>query len=805
MAIRFDENEISLAVRDLAQMNRDSGTMLSSYTLPQRGVLGKQAQVKLQQHRDRSFGLFHSEYTVRHTFEFNGFIFHLHGRIDGIYRLEHRIEVEEIKSVVLTAADFKKLQVTRHPEHAEQLLFYCWLLHLSEPETEIQAVLRMVNLVNDQVRNFNIPFSPLTVQPLVYSRFQRIIDERLRENGRAESRSRAFGTIPFPFPGNRPQQQQMMDKLSSVLNESGHLLVSAPTGTGKTAAALYPAIRYGLANKKRIFFATARNTQQAIVRETIGRIVGEQFEYTALFLRSAQNMCANDTFFCHEDYCPYARRFKERLAESNLLNRLLQKNVVLPDDVCSAAADETLCPFEVQLELTGYADLICGDVNYVFDPASFLRRLFGRNDFSGWLLILDEAHNLYQRGMEYYSPRLPRTQLDQLIRETRGQKSVLHRNILSALQDIDSEFARLQQEGESHFAEQQHFITQPAISTWQSHFAHYENVFIKYMIHKIRKGIITKSDPYEEFYFALRHFIRVLEFDNAANIAYYDADRGGQLGIQCCDPADLLGQRINAFHSVIAMSATLDPIDYYRSVLGFDGGRTRQLQLDSPFPPDHRQIVIVPGLSTKYKNRTLLYPEYARIVENIVRLKKGNYLVFLPSFEFLQNINLFLARLPGERILQKPGMSDSERDSVLQRLRDPGKPKTLFAVLGGIFSEGIDFAGDMCIGVIVFSTGLPRIGFERELIREYFEQKSGTGFDYAYLYPGMNKVIQAVGRLIRSHQDRGIIALIDERFADDHVNGLLPAYWFQQDGDVVISDKYQSVLRAFWKRQKDNS
>jgi Rad3-related DNA helicase len=248
------------------------------------------------------------------------------------------------------------------------------------------------------------------------------------------------------------------------------------------------------------------------------------------------------------------------------------------------------------------------------------------------------------------------------------------------------------------------------------------------------------------------------------------------------------------------MSATLDPIHYYQDILGFPADGTALLEVTSPFSNRNRQILIVPNIPTYYKDRPRSYPLYATLVKDIIRLKQGNYLVFCPSYEFLQNLSIYLGEVASDLIRQRPQMTEEERFDILHRLQHEKSPHLLLAVMGGIFSEGIDLPGESCIGVIIFSPAFPKITYERELIKNYYEELRGEGIKYAYVFPGLNKVIQSVGRLIRSHQDTGIIVLAGERFAEDEINMLLPAYWFEKSGDVVITNEYKKHIREFWKR-----
>ncbi len=799
MAIKIEDKTISLSVRDLVQLNKKSRSILSSFPLPQRGLLGKQAQIKLQQQQQKSFGLFHQEYPVKNTFNYNDFCFHISGKIDSLFLLSNRIEIEEIKSVILTSVDFKNFNIDLYPEFSEQVLFYCYLLQKEQPDREIFPYLTIINLVDNKVRHFKINYAPLAVESMLFKRLQMIIEEVLAEDQYTSARIRQLATIDFSLPEIRLQQQKMMDTIAEVLQQQRHLLVSAPTGTGKTAAALYPAIQFAIRENKKIFFATAKSTQQQMVRETLTPICAESLELKVLFLRNTEKMCANQIYFCHEDFCPWVKHYQDRLLESGIIGDLLNLKLIQPEIIFNEAKKQMLCPAEVMMDLTTYCDMIVGDYNYVFDPAVLLRRIFQHRDYSHWILILDEAHNLYQRGLDYFSPQVNRSDIGMLKRLLKDKKTKIHTALLRSLKEVESLLNGLQQEGEIQHADQHYFELIPDRKQWQQAFRQYEADFIKYLIYKVRKKIILSADPFEQFYFKFRRFIQVLKLESSALTTFYNAGDMGILKIQCCDPAEQLSTRINGFHTVIAMSATLDPIRYYCAVLGFDAERTTLLTLDSPFPAENRKIIIIPGVSTRFKKRYQSYPYYAEIIEKVIEIRKGNYIAFMPSYEFMHNVNVFLGKVKSEKLIQSGAMSLPERNDVLQQLQDISTPKLLLAVMGGIFSEGVDFSGDMCIGVIVLGPGLPQVNYERELIRRYYDQKQGDGFDYAYLYPGINKVIQAAGRLIRSQQDKGIIVLVDDRFSDEKIGMLLPDYWFRHPGDIIITNDYQQVIREFWE------
>ena len=799
MAIKVRDKNISLSVRDLLQTASRPQT-ISSFPLPQRGMLGRQAQTKVQQQKDRNFGLFHKEYSLRRDYKYLDYTFSIQGRIDGLYKLKNRAEIEEIKSVVLRAAEFKKLHIEQYPEFREQVLFYAYILQDELDGLEIFPYLILVNLINDAKRTFKIDFKRSSVEQLLQQRFALIVQNIEKEQAVLETRKKELAVVDFSLPEKRPQQQQMMEQVTQVLQEGLHLTASAPTGTGKTAAVLFPALRYAYVNSKKIFFVTSKTTQQNIVYETITPLIEQGLDIHVLFLRASEKMCANDVYFCHEAFCPFIQDYHERCLDKNVISELLENSIITPEIVYAKGTENTLCPFELSLDAALYCDVITGDYNYVFDPAVYLRRLFDRKDYADWILIIDEAHNLYDRGMGYLSPEIRFERVKNLLSQTGRYKTKVYKLLNKALQETEQLFKDLDLEGRLHHSGQQYFTADINRQAWQSALEVYEAAFIKYVIHKIKKRILLMDDPLESFFYELRRFVQVSRIQDRAFVPFYNAEAEGILKIQCCDPSGWLGSRIDGFHSVLAMSATLDPISFYQDVLGFADYRTNTLTLDSPFPAENRRIIIVPRISTRFKDRVQNAPAIAEIIRNTVKIHSGNYLVFFPSFNFLQQVNLFLGNLQTEKIIQKPGMKEAERSKILEELEKSASPHILLAVMGGIFSEGVDYAGSMAEGVIIISPALPQINYERELLRNYYDEEKEMGFDYAYIYPGMNKVIQSAGRLIRSAADKGIVLLIGERFSDDRYNSILPEYWFESAQDVVITDDYMQELKSFWAK-----
>jgi len=798
--IRIENNNISLSVRDLIRYNPNPRNILSSFPLPQRGKLGRQAQARLQQSKQQSYGLFHKEIYVSQQFLHRNYQFSLQGRIDGIYELPKRIEVEEIKSVIFSATDFKNLEITSITDYAEQVLVYSYLLHIERQPVEILPIISIFNLVNDKSRSFKLEFDPDSVGELIFQRFDQIIDLIKRNERKHKIRLKQLTNVDFSLPEKRSEQDEIMYSVSSCLKHGEHLMITAPTGTGKTAAALYPSIQYTVQQQKRIVYLTSKTTQHAIVRETLRPIIESGLDLDVCFLRASKNMCANEVTFCHEDYCPYVKNYHDETIKNKLMSKLLKQRIIDPEDVFAASKDALVCPAEIMFDLAANCDILVADYNYIFNPRVQIKRMFQRDDLSDWLLIIDEAHNLYQRTINSLSPELKRSLLVKLSKAILNDKLKVYRLLKKSLSEIEKLFESLQQEGEAHYHDQRYFTFDLDLPAWQNAFRQFESAFINYLMFKIRKDIIILNDPFESFYYQLRGFVQIAGIESEQFNSFYDAAQKGILKIGCCDPSQHIRTIIQKFHSAIAMSATLDPIKYYQEILGFPEESTQLIEVSSPFSTRNRQIIILPTVSTYYRDRINLYQRYADIVKEVISIKTGNYIIFNPSYEFLQHINLYLGTVSSEIITQRREMTEEDREDILSQLKNSERPKLFLAVMGGIFSESVDLKADMCIGVIVFSPALPQITFERELIRAYYDRKYDNGFNYAYLYPGINKVIQSVGRLIRSQQDRGIIVLAGERFAQDEINQLFPEYWFEKEGDVMITEKLKETIEKFWQR-----
>ena len=623
----------------------------------------------------------------------------------------------------------------------------------------------------------------------------------------------------------------MIEAVGAALEQRSNLLVSAPTGIGKTVAALYASLRFAARHGLSVFFLTSKTTQQKIVADTLrlwnlepGSEPGRAPElpvFSSLILRAKEKICANDVVFCHESRCRYARGFFQKLEESNVRSALLTEGLITPEKVYAAAVERELCPFELSLEMLKRVDVTVCDYNYIYDPAAFDR--MEDIDRSRTILIVDEAHNLYSRAREYFSPELALSQMQALRESLRPQLGFSNEEVaqpvfawevpsaldsprpsqsfLSRLDDflerIEGLFSDLLESyPEAH--ESGHAVVSLDREFFVELRSELDDLMKRYLIFQRQSGHIQDEDRLLQCFYGISDFCQVVAMEGEEFIHTLSTEGGStRLKIVCVDPARQLRKVNERYRSVIAMSATLSPIEFYRDVLGFDRD-TELLALPSPFPRENRRILVVPEVSTAYQQRAKHFPRIARIIEEIVSIRPGNYFAFFPSFDFLKEVARLVKLKDSELMVQDRIMPDHHRSALLEKLKEPGKRHLVLAVQGGVFAEGVDYPGELAVGAIIVGPGLPKVSFEQELMRQFYEDAYSKGFEYAYLYPGMNRVVQSAGRIVRSETDRGVIVLLDKRFAYENYSRLLPRDWYESSPDELTAQEFRKALTEFW-------
>lgn len=806
MTIHFDAatHTILLNVGDLVNAIAFPGSAHLTPMLRSRAAMGRATHAEHQTTQQLADTSYRAEVTIHHKLYIDAYAIHIQGRIDGLYDAGSVRIVEEIKSLLIPPEQFTDITLELYPAYTMQLLLYLYLLG-QDTDTLLQGRLVLVNLADNQRTTLTVHPDSTASEAFITDQVRAIIKRYEARLARAQQRQP--GKLHFPFPTPRLYQDEMIAQVQLAIQDQSCVLLEAPTGIGKTVAALYPALDNALRESLRVFFVTAKTTQQQLAVDTLEQLANQHISFTAVHLRAKEKSCLNDLYYCHESLCQYAQDYTEKLDRSGVVDDLILLPVLSPDHFANAGQQHQICPFELSLDLALEADVIIGDYNYVFDPGSYLRRFFQDTAYDDCILIIDEAHNLYTRGRDYYSPELHQRRIRQLFEFCHNESTLLFREFEEFFTNMDDLFPQLYAEALDTPTADIPTLVSPLLDQFAECRRQLEALMVDYVIYRRRVGHEPGGDPIQDFYYAFQHFCDVLTLggDEFSYLYTHHIDNA-VFKILCKDASRFLHERLDGFHSVIAMSATLTPFPFYQDVLGFPTARTFTVELPSPFPERNRCIVTISNVATTYRERQRDAPKVARIIETIVAQRAGNYCAFFPSFSYLHQVRVHLDVPPHRLLIQSDRMSDSERATVIQRLCQPNaEPVLVLAVQGGIFAEGVDYPGEMLIGSIIIGPGLPRFDTEQELIRAYYDERYDSGFAYAYLYPSMNRVIQSAGRVIRSETDVGIIALVGKRFTHSNYTSLFPAHWYAQSPRELATKDVQQTLQRFWEQLSDEA
>jgi DNA excision repair protein ERCC-2 len=797
VAVRIDleKRQVTCSVHDLLPDSLGGGLGAPGEGLARLSV-GAELHRIVQGQRTSADPHYTTEVSVDARFSIDDWELRVLGRADALTRGgDGRPIVEEIKTLHFRSELRSLFANERLERYRWQARIYACCLF---PSGEASARLLLVDLGGEQHRTEDVPWSPGEVTTHLRARLHALVAaERAREATRAAWRE-AAQELPFPFEAPRPVQDEAMEAVAEALASGRHLLLAAPTGVGKTAAALYPAVRLALASGRRVAFLTAKTLQQQLAVQTLQRMqIGG---WRSIQIRAKAKMCANREVVCHEEFCVHARDYASKLAERGVLPALLASGSHLdPDNIYAVAHAAEVCPFEVSLELLEEASAVVCDYNYVFDPTIALLGLAREGSLEDTYLVVDEAHNLVDRAREYYSPRLSRATVQEARRLVEGHRHRVCRELDSLLGELDRLISDRVAEALGSREGSNRIPLEPApLAEFRIAL---DALIAPYFTFKRDSELWLARDPVLDTLLSLARVTDLVEDGGRELVPLAErtsaAPEGEALRIFCLDAARFTGAVLRRSAGCVAMSATLEPFEFYRDLLGFDPDRTDTLSLPSPFPRENRLIVAVDEVDTTYRARNRWYGRIAELVAELAP-EGRNALVLFPSYAFLQEVASRLLA-PGHRVeVQRGDDSDRLRREMLARLRSNHEPVLLMAVLGGVFAEGVDYPGEMLSEVIVVSPALPQVGPERELLKGYFDDRYERGFEYAYLIPGMTRVIQAAGRLIRSAQDRGVIALVCKRFLTEPYVSLLPTDWTGGDPVSLRREDAAAEVRAFF-------
>ncbi|MGB2908861.1 MAG: ATP-dependent DNA helicase [Candidatus Aminicenantaceae bacterium] len=775
--------QIRISVRALVEHHLLRGDLSAGFDRLARpnNMAGIRGHQKIQRSRPSSYS---HEVAVAYTAESGPYTLEIQGRIDGVYEQKGHVVVEEIKT---TQRDLDSFIDQNQGLHWAQVRVYAALFASKQEEDELRLQLTYWQVESNEIRTFFRDERAEDLFAFLHGLIKRHLEWVEKIDTCRERRDLSIRESEFPYATLRDGQACMMEQVSDTIAEQGQTLIQAPTGTGKTVAALFPALK-ALAQDRieLIFYLTARTTGRAIAEKTLEEMRSAGLRIKSLTITAKEKACFNPEKNCNGEECPYARGYYDRMPVAR--EALFTQDVFTREGIAELAAEFRICPFELSLDLALWMDVIICDYNYAFDPRVYLRRFF-LDPTANCAFLVDEAHNLVDRAREMFSAEVRKARYLELRR---------------LLKDKSSEIYKLAGKINAKLLEKKQEM--------QPELMHREKERPDELLPLLRRFCIALERGYgqprfaalrpvlQEHYFEALWFQRVAELFDETYITYTQTqDRDLRIRLFCVDPSVQLRAAFARSCSAVLYSATLTPMPYFARILGLLE-ETSRCVLPSPFPPDNLMIVANSTVSTYYRHRSSTRAALTRAIGALTESKAGNFMVFFPSYAYMQMVHpLYVQAFPHhEVLLQRPGMSEDARSEFLSCFaRENSRTLVGFAVMGGIFGEGIDLMGDRLSGAAIVGVGLPGITPEREIIREHFDQDDTAGFHFAYLYPGMIRVLQAAGRVIRSENDQGAVLLIDPRYSRPQYYELFPAEW--QVFPLRDPDETVRHLRSFWQ------
>ena len=779
-----EETIIRISVRSLVEFilregdidNRVSGSMEKDAML-----LGGKIHRKIQSRMGTNYT---AEVPLKIQMPCDGFVLQIEGRADGVLKDDGKVLIDEIKGI-LRSLEHLEAPV---PVHLAQAKCYAYIYAVQNSLKCIDVQMTYCQMETEEIRRFCQEFEFQELQTW----FQDLVTQYEKwakfEIEWRNVRNDSIRQIEFPFPYREGQRDLVVSVYRTILRKK-KLFIQAPTGVGKTMATVFPAVRaVGEGLGEKIFYLTAKTIMRTVAEQAFSLLKEKGLLYKTITLTAKEKICFCEEAECNPDACPYAKGHFDRVNDA-VFDLITHSGDWSREVLEEQAKKYMVCPFEMSLDVSNWADAVICDYNYVFDPQAHIKRFFSESGKGEYLFLIDEAHNLVERGREMYSASLYKEDLLEVRKLVKAEDPKLAKR----LSECNQQFLELKRECE-------HYQILKSVS----------HIALKLM------NVLSKLEDYLEeckdaekkkrvldFYFAVRSFLNVHDIMDENYVIFSEMMEDGRFQIKlfCVNPAVNLQNYLEQGNSTIFFSATLLPVHYYKKLLSVEKD-DYAVYAHSSFPQENKFLFIGTDVSTRYTRRgESTYQRFARYIAVMAEQKKGNYMAFFPSYRFLEEVHTcFLECVDHEvdSICQVSYMDEEQREEFLEEFeREREKSLVAFCVMGGIFSEGIDLTEDKLIGAVIAGTGLPQVCTEREILKQYFNAADMDGFDYAYLYPGMNKVLQSAGRVIRTESDRGVILLLDDRFREMRYREVFPREWQQyQLGSVK---NLEQEIRTFWE------
>lgn len=706
-----------------------------------------------------------------------------------------------LKKVIVPSENFKEVDedMIISPLNELKLLSYLYFENKDIENINIRLYFYNIDTLETSEKTFEFNKAEITLF------FEETISKYLKwydlTNKWKEKRNKSIKALPFPFESYREGQQKLAKYSYITIAESKKMFAQAPTGIGKTISTIFGGCKaIGEEKIDKIFYLTAKTVGRRVAEESFDKMRDKGLKFRNITLTAKDKICFKEKTNCNPVNCVYAKNYYGKV--NNVIFEMLSNEEVFTRQIIEDYAKKyKVCPYELSLDLSIWTDAIICDYNYVFDPKVYLKRFFEEGTCNETLsVICDEAHNLESRARDMYSAEIYKKTVIEALQfvkekiESSKEKLESIEYIKRILNDIKSYI-----EDKQALCINNSYVTKEHPTSLCSLLSDLTDEL--YNLFK-RNGSTSDYDKLSEIHSQCGNFLEIAELFDDNYVFYVDDKTDTKMKLFCVNPAKNLKDAHKRVKSSIMFSATLTPLNYFKDVLGGDKDDYGVI-LESPFDTKNRELIIADNVSTKYKDRENTYDTIVEYIQNATSKKTGNYMIFLPSFDYMENIKeRFNKKYPYVRMIaQENNMSEMDREVFLSKFNPNPSKTTVFFCVFGLFSEGIDLPHDELIGAIVVGVGLPMVCLERNLIKEFFDNLGHFGFDYAYTFPGMSKVMQSAGRVIRTSEDKGIIVLLDDRFGTSRYNKLFPKDWFPHH-KAKTPEQVGNFVEAFWKNEK---
>ncbi len=819
--------EIQISVRGLVEFVLRSGNIDNRRAASPENAMQEGGRIHRMIQR-RMGADYHAEVLLRYVFAAGKYDIHVEGRADGIiiqpvgelsqvpelsdtslkaaYRDQVTVTIDEIKGTYRELNRIREAQ----PVHLAQAKCYAYIYGSQNNLRRIRVRLTYCNIDTEEIKYFHYEYELQELEEWfmdVMRQYRKWADFQFEWN---LLRQESIKNLAFPFP-YRQGQKDLVTYVYQTIYHKRKLFIEAPTGVGKTISTLFPAVKsMGEGRGQKIFYLTAKTITRTVADDTIELMRKQGLKLKSVILTAKDKICFMEETECNPEYCPYAKGHYDRINDA-IYDLLTQSDNFNRAQIEEYARKHQVCPFEMCLDMSLFADAVICDYNYLFDPHVYLKRFFSEGMSQDYIFLIDEAHNLVDRGREMYSAVLMKEDFLALKKVVKEYDGKMYRQ----LENCNRELLELKRACEDYEYWNDDEIA-PFVRTLTKLSGTMETYMEEHEDSPVRSDIL-------DFYFEISHFLLINDKLDKNYVIYtqMESDGGFSIRLFCVNPSKNLSECMMRGRSSILFSATLLPIQYYKRLLGAQEG-DYEVYAKSVFDPRRKGLFIADDVTSKYTRRSEMeYYNIASYIHRIVSRRDGNYMIFFPSHAFLQNVYELYCRYfhDSERvecILQEEYMDEESREAFLRRFDVPEPAQNLcieevihieiqeeeersllgFCVLGGIFSEGIDLKKDSLIGAVIVGTGLPQVCNEREILKKYFDSQGDNGFDFAYRFPGMNKVLQAAGRVIRTVEDVGIVALLDERFLTAAYLKMFPREW--KEYEKVSLEQVEGRVERFW-------